>query len=74
MITGAGYPGIGGAAAIHIAREAAARLAIFSTVHRSDHAMFLQELQMTGDDVLSLSGDLTDPEVPGRLVVRALEF
>jgi glucose 1-dehydrogenase len=79
LITGAGYRGIGGATALRLARDAAsrgqaARLAICSTGRRDDHAPLLKELRDAGAEVLTLTGDLTDPEVPARLVAAAVEF
>ena len=79
MVTGAGYKGIGGAACIRLARDAAARgetarIAVCATGKRKELTTLLDDIKAAGAQAVLLTGDLCDPEVPARLVSEALEF
>jgi glucose 1-dehydrogenase len=77
LITGAS-PGIGGAACLKLARDALARgqkpKIAACEVRETDAVLALaDELRGLGADVQVLTGDLSDPDVPARLVAEAVQ-
>ena len=79
LVTGAAIGGIGGAICIRLARDAlktgaGARIVACATGTSPGSGALVAELQAMGVDVLALSGDLADPDVPARLVAEAVQF
>lgn len=79
LITGASFGGIGGAVCERIARDAAAtgvraKIVACATGGRAGLSDLVEKLRSIGADVLSLTGDLTDPEVPAAFVEEAVSF
>jgi len=79
IVTGAGYKGIGGAACMRLAKDAAAggreaRIAVCATGKRKELSTLLDDLSAAGAKTVLLTGDLCDPAVPPRLVAEALDF
>ena len=79
LVTGASLGGIGGAVCERLARDAAARgerakIVACATGGRQSLADLIDRLKELGADALALTGDLTDPEVPPRMVAEAVEF
>ena len=78
LVTG-GSRGIGRSICLRVARDAIARgehpkLAVTATGTSPDLANVVSELEQLGADALAITGDLGDPDVPGRIVAEALEF
>ena len=79
IVTGASYGGIGGAICERLARDArdkgvSAAIAICATGMRPEQKQLIDALENLGARVLPLTGDLTDPAVPERLVKDAVAF
>jgi glucose 1-dehydrogenase len=77
LVTGSS-PGIGGATCRRLARQvraAGGSLSIAACEIRDtpEQQALIAELEAAGAEVLSLTGDLADPEVPAALVARAVE-
>jgi glucose 1-dehydrogenase len=77
LVTGAS-PGIGGATCLKLARDALARgqkpKIAACEVRETDAILALaDELRGLGADVRVLTGDLSDPDVPARLVAEAVQ-
>lgn len=78
LVTGASY-GIGGATCKKLAMDAIAKgepayIAATATGTRPDLKELVEELKSLGAHAIGLTGDLSDPEVPKRLVAEAIEF
>lgn len=78
LVTGVSE-GIGGAVCLRLARDAQARneiphIALASSGRKPAPAPILRELECLGARTLLLDGDLSDPDVPQRLVDQAGEF
>jgi NAD(P)-dependent dehydrogenase (short-subunit alcohol dehydrogenase family) len=78
LVTG-GSRGIGHFICRRIARDALARgttpkIVVTGTGASPDLDNVVAELQSLGAQALAVPGDLNDPEVPARLVARAVEF
>ncbi len=78
-MTGASRGGIGGAICRRLAADAAARgerarIVISATGRALGFRPLEYDLKELGADVGAMTGDLTDPEFPGRLVQEAAEF
>ena len=79
LVTGASLGGIGGALCERIARDATAngnkaKIVVCATGARPSLNDLVDKLRGMDADVLSLTGDLTDPEVPPRFVDEAVKF
>jgi NAD(P)-dependent dehydrogenase (short-subunit alcohol dehydrogenase family) len=77
LVTGASAGGIGGTVCERLVRDALARgeeakLAACATGARPELMELVASLRATGADVVALTGDLTDPDVPKRLVGEAV--
>ena len=77
MVTGANLRGIGGAICKRLARDAIsrgskARMAVCATGAHKGLPNLLAELQDIGADAVVFAGDLTQPDVPARLVQDAI--
>ena len=70
IITGAGH-GIGAAAAQLLAREGAA--VVVSALHPESIDEVAGAIRRDGGRALAIAGDLTDPELPRRLVSATVE-
>jgi NAD(P)-dependent dehydrogenase (short-subunit alcohol dehydrogenase family) len=78
-VTGASHGGIGGAICRRLASDALARgyrarVTISATGASPGFAVLAEDLRWLGADVLTVPGDLCDPEFPGSLVQQAAEF
>lgn len=78
IVTGASH-GIGGATCRKLAQDAIARgepacIAACATGGRADLKELVEALKAMGAKAVGLTGDLSDPEVPARLVSQAVEF
>jgi NAD(P)-dependent dehydrogenase (short-subunit alcohol dehydrogenase family) len=78
LVTGASR-GIGRAIALRLARDVAQReeqaiVTIAGAEVGPDLANVAAEIEKAGARVLSVAGDLSDPDVPGRIVEQALDF
>lgn len=78
LVTGASY-GIGGATCKKLAQDALAKgepakIVATATGSRPDLMELIEELKKMGADAKALTGDLSDPAVPKRLVDEAADF
>jgi glucose 1-dehydrogenase len=78
IVTGASH-GIGGATCLRLARDALARgekvsIAACATGARADLDEVVAELKAEGAEAIALTGDLSLPETPQRLVDEAVKF
>lgn len=78
LVTGASH-GIGGATCRKLAMDGLARgepvlIAAAATGTRPDMDELVDELHAMGAQAVGLTGDLSDPDVPERLVAEAVEF
>jgi NAD(P)-dependent dehydrogenase (short-subunit alcohol dehydrogenase family) len=78
LVTGVSH-GIGGATCRKLALDAIgrgepARIVAAATGARQDLHELVNELEAAGAAATALTGDLADPDVPARLVSRAVEF
>lgn len=79
ILTGAGQGGIGGAAALRLARDAQAKgenlkVALCATGKRKELSQLVDQVSALDAEATVLTGDLRDPEVPARLVADAIAF
>lgn len=78
LVTGASH-GIGGATCRKLTEDALRRgepawIAAAATGGRSDLRELVDDLRSMGAEALALTGDLSDPHVPERLVEQTIEF
>src|SRR5688572_2259628 len=78
LVTGASY-GIGGATCRKLAMDAIAKgepakIVATATGARPDLKELVEELKSLGAQAIGLTGDLSDRNVPKRLVAEAVEF
>lgn len=78
LVTGASY-GIGGATCRKLAKDAIARgepayIVATATGRNPDLKEVVDELKAMGAKAIGITGDLSDPDVPKRLVAEAVEF
>lgn len=74
LITGASRDGIGGAIALRLAQGGQDAIVLSATGTRRTFRLLAGDIAATGAAVLTVPGDLTDPEFPAKLVDAAAGF